>query len=70
MVLPLDVALELRPVEVDVAQLAGARRALVKAESPDLLKNPAALYAALHWAADTSLGARVHALMPYTDLHQ
>lgn len=47
--------------------LAGARRALVKAESPELLRNPAALYAALHWAADTSLGARIHVLMPYTD---
>lgn len=47
--------------------LGGARRALARAESDDLLKNPAALYAALHWAADTSLGARVHVLMPYTD---
>ena len=28
---------------------------------------PAALYAALHWAADTDLGARIHVLMPYTD---
>ena len=27
----------------------------------------AALYAALHWAADTDLGARIHVLMPYTD---
>ena len=30
-------------------------------------QNPAALYAALHWAADTGLGARIHVLMPYTD---
>jgi len=33
----------------------------------DLLENPAALYAGLHWAADTWLGARIHVLMPYTD---
>ena len=37
------------------------------AESDDLVRNPAALYAALHWAADTDVGARVHVLMPYTD---
>ncbi|HXI22120.1 MAG TPA: hypothetical protein VNH46_13590, partial [Gemmatimonadales bacterium] len=30
-------------------------------------QNPAALYAALLWAADTTLGARIHVLMPYTD---
>ncbi len=30
-------------------------------------KNPAALYAGLHWAADTQVGARIHVLMPYTD---
>jgi glucose-6-phosphate isomerase len=47
--------------------LAGAREALVDAEQEDLLKNPAALYAAMHWAADTQLGARIHVLMPYTD---
>ncbi|HEU4681950.1 MAG TPA: glucose-6-phosphate isomerase [Gemmatimonadales bacterium] len=47
--------------------LAGARQAMKRAEPNDLLKNPAALYAALHWAADTELGARVHVLMPYTD---
>jgi glucose-6-phosphate isomerase len=47
--------------------LEGARRALDRAESDDLLQNPAALYAALHWEADAKLGARVHVLMPYTD---
>ena len=47
--------------------LAGARQALKRAESDELLKNPAALYAALHWAADSELGAGVHVLMPYTD---
>lgn len=47
--------------------LAGARLALERSESTDLLRNPAALFAALHWAADTELGARIHVLMPYTD---
>jgi glucose-6-phosphate isomerase len=55
-------------VGIDIeALLAGAGRAVDRAESDDLLTNPAALYAALHWAADTELGARVHVLMPYTD---
>ena len=42
-------------------------RAVERAEADDLLQNPAALYAALHWAADTDLGARIDVLMPYTD---
>ena len=55
-------------VGIDIeALLAGATRAVERAESDDLRANPAALYAALHWAADTDLGARVHVLMPYTD---
>ena len=55
-------------VGIDVDRLlAGAREALVHAESDDLLRNPAALWAGLHWAADTTLGARIHVLMPYTD---
>ena len=53
-------------IDVD-GLLSGARRALERAESDDLLQNPPALYAALHWSADISLGARVHVLMPYTD---
>ena len=47
--------------------LAGARKALAKAERDSLLANPAALFAALHWAADVWLGARIHAFMPYSD---
>jgi glucose-6-phosphate isomerase len=55
-------------VGIDVeALLAGARVAMDRSETDDLLKNPPALYAALHWAADTGLAARVHVLMPYTD---
>jgi glucose-6-phosphate isomerase len=55
-------------VGIDVAALlAGAGRAVKRAESNDLLRNPAALYAGLHWTADAELGARIHVLMPYTD---
>ena len=55
-------------VGIDVAALlSGARRAVERAEADELLRNPAALYAALHWAADTDLGARIDVLMPYTD---
>ena len=55
-------------VGIDIeALLSGARRALAAADRDDLLQNPAALYAALHWAADTTLGARLHVMMPYTD---
>lgn len=50
-----------------VALLAGAGRAVRAGGESNLLKNPAALYAAMLWAADTSLGARVHVLMPYAD---
>ncbi len=55
-------------IGIDIAALlAGARRAIERAEHDDLLQNPAALYAALHWAADTDLGAPIDVLMPYTD---
>jgi glucose-6-phosphate isomerase len=55
-------------VGIDIeALLAGARRAVERAEADNLLRNPAALYAALHWAADTDLGAHIDVLMPYTD---
>ena len=53
---------------IDIEGLvAGAKRALERAERGQLLENSAALYAALHWAADSWLGARVHVLMPYSD---
>jgi glucose-6-phosphate isomerase len=55
-------------VGIDIGGLLrGAGDALRRAENDDLRQNPAALYAALHWAADTDLGARIHVLMPYTD---
>jgi glucose-6-phosphate isomerase len=55
-------------VGIDIGGLlAGARAAVQQAGHENLLENPAALYAGLHWAADACLGARVHVLMPYTD---
>ena len=55
-------------VGVDIGQLLiGARRAVEAAQSDGLLKNAAALYAGLLWAADVWLGARIHVLMPYSD---
>ncbi len=53
-------------VDID-ALLSGARHAIARAEQADLLQNPAALYAGLLWTADTSLGARIHFVMPYSD---
>ena len=53
-------------IDVD-GLLSGARQALKRSEPDDLLKNAPALYAALHWAADVQLGARIDVLMPYTD---
>jgi glucose-6-phosphate isomerase len=47
--------------------LGGARQALERSEADDLLQNPAALYAVLHWEADRAHGAGIHVLMPYTD---
>ena len=55
-------------VGIDIeALLRGAKTALDRAESDDLLANPAGLYAALLWAADARLGANIHVLMPYCD---
>lgn len=55
-------------VGIDIEGLQrGARNALRRAQEPDLLNNPAGLFASLHWAADTNLGAGIHVLMPYCD---
>ena len=55
-------------VGIDIAALlAGAGRRSSAPRPTTCSQNPAALYAALHWAADADLGARIHVLMPYTD---
>jgi glucose-6-phosphate isomerase len=53
-------------IDVD-GLLRGARQALARAESDDLLQNGAALHAGLLWAADATQGAGIHVLMPYCD---
>jgi len=55
-------------VGIDIAALVqGAALAVERAETDVLLHNPAALFSALLWAADTQAGARLHVLMPYSD---
>ena len=55
-------------VGVDIAQLiAGARAMTERCDSADLAANPAGLFAALQYLADTGAGARIHVMMPYAD---
>jgi glucose-6-phosphate isomerase len=53
-------------IDVD-GLLRGADRAVEAASATELLKNAAALYSALLWAADSWLGAKIHVVMPYSD---
>ncbi len=53
---------------IDVAALlAGAADMTHRAESDDLARNPAGVFAVLQWIADTQHGRAVQALMPYAD---
>ncbi|HEX8830194.1 MAG TPA: glucose-6-phosphate isomerase [Longimicrobium sp.] len=55
-------------VGIDVAALlAGARAMVERCETDELRKNPAALFAALQYLADTEKHANVHVMMPYSD---
>ncbi|HET7229081.1 MAG TPA: glucose-6-phosphate isomerase [Longimicrobium sp.] len=55
-------------VGIDVAALlAGARAMVERCETDELRENPAALFAALQYLADTEKGANVHVMMPYSD---
>ncbi len=47
--------------------LAGARAMDERCRTEQLLQNPAGLYAALQYLADTELGAPIHVMMPYSD---
>lgn len=47
--------------------LDGARQMDERCRTDDLLKNPAGLYAALQYLADTELKAPIHVMMPYAD---
>ncbi len=53
---------------IDVRQLlAGAEDMAKRCEEPDLWKNPAYLFAAVHHAMDRKKGRDIHVLMPYCD---
>ena len=55
-------------VGIDVAALiAGARAMVERCDTGELRNNPAALFAALQYLADTEKGANVHVMMPYSD---
>ena len=47
--------------------LAGARAMDARCRTGELMENPAGLYAALQYLADTELGAPIHVMMPYSD---
>ena len=55
-------------VGVDLAALVdGAGAMAERCETSELADNPAGLYAALQWLADTEAGAPIHVMMPYSD---
>jgi glucose-6-phosphate isomerase len=55
-------------IGIDVKSLlSGAGEMAKRCESPDLTKNPAAVFAMLQWLADTRLGKRIAVFMPYSD---
>lgn len=53
-------------IEID-ALLAGARAMDERCRAGELTENPAGLFAALQWLADTEAGAPIHVMMPYAD---
>ena len=55
-------------VGIDVGELlAGAKEMVERCDTPELRRNPAGLFAALQYLADTELGAPIHVMMPYSD---
>ncbi|MEJ2503779.1 MAG: glucose-6-phosphate isomerase [Gemmatimonadota bacterium] len=55
-------------VGIDIAGLLDGARAMVERCDTEILEaNPAGLYAALQWLADTEAGAPIHVMMPYSD---
>lgn len=55
-------------IGIDVeALLAGAAEMKARCEAESLEENPAAVFAAAHWIADTFLGLHTHVFMPYAD---
>lgn len=55
-------------VGIDVrALLEGARAAVARCDTDDLRANPAGMFAALQFLADTEAAAPIHVMMPYSD---
>ena len=55
-------------VGIDIRELlAGAGEMAERCDTPELRRNPAGLFAALQYLADTELDANVHVMMPYSD---
>jgi glucose-6-phosphate isomerase len=55
-------------VGIDIrALLEGAREMAERCDTPELKRNPAGIFAALQYLADTELDANVHVMMPYSD---
>jgi glucose-6-phosphate isomerase len=55
-------------VGIDIRELlAGAREMVERCATPELRQNPAGIFAALQYLADTELDANVHVMMPYSD---
>jgi len=55
-------------VGIDIRELlAGAARMLERCDTDRLEQNPAAIYAALQYLAQTERGAPIHVMMPYSD---
>lgn len=53
---------------IDIRELlAGAAAMVEQCSTPELEKNPAAVFAALQYLADTEAGAPIHVMMPYSD---
>ena len=53
---------------IDIQQLLeGARAMDARCRTDELLQNPAGVYAALQYLADTELAAPIHVMMPYSD---
>ena len=55
-------------IGIDVAALLGGAAAMVSlAESREMSRNPAGVWAVLQWLADTRGGRPIHVMMPYAD---
>ena len=55
-------------VGIDIGELlAGAREMVERCETAELRSNPAGIFAALQYLADTELDAPIHVMMPYSD---